>query len=648
MNARFVRGRIALSRPLAVVLVAIALFAPGSLAKADDLSSSADRWWKLEIAGQSVGYLRENTSKQKDGDLETKQEMMMVIGRLGSKVVVKATRDLIESPSGELRTIDSEISSSLQSTNVHAKITAKAVEIDSTVGGKQYHRSIPTEEKLLGPEGARRLGVEKLRNVGDRFEYTTFIPELDSVTSMTRTLIAREEMEVNGSKVPCLKIEETRSNYPGKRTEWVDRDGRLLRQSERGGLGLTETIRTDRITALSAAAGKELSDKLFDQTLARSNIRFPSPRSLQRVVLHLHLLDSSSGWPQLASESQRIIKQDKSDLTLEVRTIKSTESERRPVAPTVELREYLEPNAIIQSDDSEVQRLAHEIVQSETDSLLAARRLEHWVNENMKFDTGIALASASECVRNRRGTCIAFSVLLSSLCRAAGIPARVVIGYAYVSGIWGGHAWTEVRIGKQWIALDAAIYSPAGVDAARFGTIHSSLAKGIGLEQGALLQLMNNVSVQTLEYDLNGKTVSVPENAAPYQFKGDTYRNVWLGFELSKPGDYRFTELNEVYPKTVVLSVAGPGKQVVRLHQIGGVTDDEFTAEVAAVFKKLGVEGQTMPSQLGDHPAVTAGSESKMGAACRIGSDLWVLTAESDHAVELLKEFSTCIKWLEQ
>ncbi|MHC4574990.1 MAG: transglutaminase-like domain-containing protein, partial [Planctomycetota bacterium] len=49
----------------------------------------------------------------------------------------------------------------------------------------------------------------------------------------------------------------------------------------------------------------------------------------------------------------------------------------------------------------------------------------------------------------------------AALCRAAGIPARVVLGYAYCdyyNGKWNvfvPHAWTEVFIGDKWIGLDA-------------------------------------------------------------------------------------------------------------------------------------------------------------------------------------------------
>jgi transglutaminase-like putative cysteine protease len=63
---------------------------------------------------------------------------------------------------------------------------------------------------------------------------------------------------------------------------------------------------------------------------------------------------------------------------------------------------------------------------------------------------------ASEVVRNRRGTCFGYAVLLASLARAAGIPSRFRMGFAYTHGVWGDHAWVEMLVGKQWVPMDAA------------------------------------------------------------------------------------------------------------------------------------------------------------------------------------------------
>lgn len=66
------------------------------------------------------------------------------------------------------------------------------------------------------------------------------------------------------------------------------------------------------------------------------------------------------------------------------------------------------------------------------------------------------------------------------MCRAAGIPARVVCGIVYVDtfigqkSVFGGHMWTEVFVDGTWVGLDAT-RAPNG-----FGPGHIALAVGDG------------------------------------------------------------------------------------------------------------------------------------------------------------------------
>jgi hypothetical protein len=66
------------------------------------------------------------------------------------------------------------------------------------------------------------------------------------------------------------------------------------------------------------------------------------------------------------------------------------------------------------------------------------------------------------------------------MCRAIGIPARIVFGLTYVKAfagkenVFGGHAWVEAYVGGKWIGLDAT-KTPKGFDA---GHIALSIGKG--------------------------------------------------------------------------------------------------------------------------------------------------------------------------
>ena len=59
------------------------------------------------------------------------------------------------------------------------------------------------------------------------------------------------------------------------------------------------------------------------------------------------------------------------------------------------------------------------------------------------------------------GDCSEYSVLLAALCRAVGIPARIVFGLVYIGApeaggpAFGYHFWTQAWIGNRWVGLDA-------------------------------------------------------------------------------------------------------------------------------------------------------------------------------------------------
>ena len=57
-----------------------------------------------------------------------------------------------------------------------------------------------------------------------------------------------------------------------------------------------------------------------------------------------------------------------------------------------------------------------------------------------------------------KGDCTEHTLLLTTLARAVGIPARSVSGLVYMGDAYrafGGHAWNEVVIDGRWVPVDA-------------------------------------------------------------------------------------------------------------------------------------------------------------------------------------------------
>jgi len=257
----------------------------------------------------------------------------------------------------------------------------------------------------------------------------------------------------------------------------------------------------------------------------------------------------------------------------------------------------------------------------------------------MSFDLGIVLAPSSEIFKNRRGTCVGYATLLAALTRAVGIPSRIVMGYVYVLGMFGGHAWTEILIGESWIPIDAAIVAQGVVDAGRLYFIASSLYEGAGslASGGAGQQIFGQVDIKILEYaGADGKKVTVPEAARPYRVTGDLYVNPWLGLELRKPPDSKFAMLDAVWPETTLAGIEGPKGEKVELQEHYLLPWKTPQDSARDILDGLNIKGKAREQKVSGRPAVILEAEKKAAMVIIDKPEAWVLIAEGAEAPKWL------------
>jgi hypothetical protein len=131
-----------------------------------------------------------------------------------------------------------------------------------------------------------------------------------------------------------------------------------------------------------------------------------------------------------------------------------------------DIKSYLVSEEMIESDHPELTSLSLKITEGSSDCWEATCRLSTWVAENI--DGSIHGGSALETYNRGNGACGSQSMLLAALCRASGIPARVVWGCLYTpeyGGSFGHHGWNEVYMGKAgWIPIDVTIHESDYVD----------------------------------------------------------------------------------------------------------------------------------------------------------------------------------------
>lgn len=171
------------------------------------------------------------------------------------------------------------------------------------------------------------------------------------------------------------------------------------------------------------------------------------------------------------------------------------------------LKKYLEPDNIVESDDPILVAKAKEITAGAGDSWDAAKRLSKWVAENISYAIPGG-GTPRKTYDMKAGECGAHSFLLTTFCRAVGIPSRVVWGAMYTPNMGGGfgqHGWNEIYMGEAgWVPVDSTAFETDFVDSGhiRIGEYQTSSTS------------VNGKQFEVLDYKL-GKEKITPTNTVP-------------------------------------------------------------------------------------------------------------------------------------
>ena len=153
---------------------------------------------------------------------------------------------------------------------------------------------------------------------------------------------------------------------------------------------------------------------------------------------------------------------------------------------------FLRPTAFLQSDHPRIRDHARQILGEENDAYRAILRLKTSVYNEIKKQPTISIPNALEVLSTKKGDCNEHTVLFNAIARAAGIPARTVVGMVYLRGAFYYHAWSEVWLGR-WISLDSVLDQfPADVT-------HIKFVEGEIDRQIDILQLIGNLKIEVLE-----------------------------------------------------------------------------------------------------------------------------------------------------
>jgi len=152
---------------------------------------------------------------------------------------------------------------------------------------------------------------------------------------------------------------------------------------------------------------------------------------------------------------------------------------------------FLDAEPLLEVNNPEIVALATRLRGTETDPRVVAERINRWVYDSVQQKITIGVPSALGTLHSRVGDCNEHAQLYVALARAAGIPARVAAGLAYVDGKFYYHAWPEVWL-ERFVAVDPT-FGQFPADAAHLRFTVGGLAR-----QAELLRLMGTLKIDVL------------------------------------------------------------------------------------------------------------------------------------------------------
>ena len=156
-------------------------------------------------------------------------------------------------------------------------------------------------------------------------------------------------------------------------------------------------------------------------------------------------------------------------------------------------RAELEPTPFLQSRHPKIMAQAQRIVGTEDDARQAVQLLLDWTHQALEQVPTVSVPTALAVLETRKGDCNEHAVLFTTLARAVGIPARVVVGVVYLERAFYYHAWSEVWLG-QWVAVDP-IFHQFPADAT-----HVKFLEGGPEKHLALLKIIGRIGINIVAY----------------------------------------------------------------------------------------------------------------------------------------------------
>ncbi len=444
----------------------------------EKISENIEEWWGIFYRGEKIGYASQTITPRPKG-YTLRDQSVLNLNLLGS---VQPARTRLEMDANEdwiLERFDFELASKDIRFGARGAVHEGKLVLEVDSAGNESKREIALTQAPYLLAALKPYVVTQQLETGKKFFFSTFDPSTLSQQVTTVVIEGREQIRIGDHTEPAIKL---RQSFRGISVlSWVDGQGRTLKEESPAGLSLLRQ---------SSEEAKNLPSRGVSLDIVAQTaipVATPIPDALAKQAIRLRLSGIHLGNFQLTGGRQRL---DGDRLEIHREELRQVSAYKIPIKQA-RLQSYLQPTPFLQSDHPSIRALSAQILHGETNALRAALKIKDWVYKEIAKEPTVSIPNALEVLRTKKGDCNEHTVLFNALARAAGIPAKTVVGVVYLRGAFYYHAWSEIWLGD-WVSLDSALNQfPADVT-------HVKFLEGEIDRQIDILQLIGNLRIEVL------------------------------------------------------------------------------------------------------------------------------------------------------
>lgn len=440
-----------------------------------------ETWMNIYQQEQKIGYVHRQIFRTLEG-YRILESVFMQINTMGMVQDIRFKTEGSLYHDLTLSSFDFELRSNLFRFKVRGHVKEKILTLSiSDAAGSEREVALPLKKEIHLSVGILEALSLEGSKPGDSRTFYVFDPITTTERAVKVSVLAEETISVMGRQEKARKVSIEFMGIP--QLAWIGKDGTVLREKGSLELRLEQVSREEALGKVTVLPGTDIVEFVSIPVSKKiEDVEHWSELKLRLDGLDMGTLFLNGGRQSLHDNI----------LTIRKESISNFLTQKRAQGASQQMKIYLEPTALIQSDHPAILAEAKKIVSPEDSNVVKARKLVKWVNENLRKRPVLSVPSALEALNQRMGDCNEHAVLLAALARAAGIPAQVEAGLVYQRGRFYYHAWNVLYLGG-WITADSVTGQlPADVT-------HLRLVRGTE-RQIDLVGLIGKVKIEVLSY----------------------------------------------------------------------------------------------------------------------------------------------------